>query len=135
MSQNPSQGPLGVKNQVAKGGPSNDTNVLQPQGDLGYLSIQVFFHEEPVEHLKIEFKKFDHSALAVPSVPHVFTDKDGKASIDTLVATGNYAVIIDDPQHWKSISTVEDPNKPYIIALPVGRPLFDIGGNWEFTRA
>lgn len=126
--------PLPQPSQVAKGGPSSDKNVLQPQGDLGYLSVQFYFHEEPVEHLKIVFKKGDNSGLAVPSVPDVRTDKDGIAKIEQLVATGIYMVEIDSPEHVKSITTVEDPSKPYIVVLPVGRPLFDIEGNWEFTR-
>jgi hypothetical protein len=122
-----------ASSQIAKGGPSNDHNVLQPRGDNGYLAVQVFFHEEPVQDIEVVFKRLD-GALAVSDVPKVLTDKDGLAKIEQPVSTGNYLCELGRPDHFKTVCTVESLEKPFIIVMPVGRPYFDIGGNWEFTR-
>jgi hypothetical protein len=123
---------------VSRGGVGDNSNSLRPGGELGFLAVQVFFHEEPVEHLAIFFVN-KKGKVVNPNDEPVRTDQKGIARLEDLAPVGLYDCRIrtagpGGPHMERTISTVEDPAKPFIIVLPVGRPYFDIAGNWEFTR-
>ena len=120
-----------VPSAIAKGGPSGNANALKPPNNLGRLVVQVFFHQEPVQEVPVSFFKEDRTPL---NVLPIVTDENGLAEYDTAVPVGNYLCGLGY-QPDITISTVEDAAKPIPIVLPVGRPMFDVGGNWEFDRS
>ena len=100
--------------------------------DLGHLAVQVFFHEQPMPGLEVQFKKVDDEGEPgdpVGAAQH--TDARGIASLPYAVEGGVYACQIEH-QEPALVATVEQPDQPCPVVLPVGRAYFEIDGNAEF---
>lgn len=107
--------------------------VPAPDG-LGFLSVRVFFHQEPMQGLRVQFHEIAGDSLGNPIGDEVLTDINGTATLDRFVTIGHFACVIEH-QRPKGITTVDDPDDPLILVLPIGRPLTDFQGDVEFIRA
>lgn len=107
--------------------------VPAPDG-LGFLSVRVFFHQEPMQGLRVQFHEIAGDSLGSPIGDEVLTDLNGTATLDRFVTIGTFACVVEH-QRPKGITTVDDPDDPLILVLPIGRPLTDFQGDVEFVRA
>jgi hypothetical protein len=96
---------------------------------LGYLAVRLLFQDEPVKGLKVQFFRADDSKVTPPRPPLKSADEltgdDGVFAIPYLVKVGTYRCRIEG-QPDTLITTVEQPDKPFVVVLPVGRPYFDL---------
>jgi hypothetical protein len=115
----------------APGGDLSGTLVLEP---VGYLCVQLLFLSEPIKGLKVQFFETQEdgakgAAVKNPAtsadVPEQQTNEKGIAKVDFPVPTGLYVCRIEH-QPETLITTVESPEQPFIVTLPVGRPVFDL---------
>ena len=102
------------------------------QRDLGHLAVRIFFHRAPMANLAVTFyfrsadgSRGDHIGTEVK------TDDAGLARSLLLVPAGNYICSVEY-QSDALVSTVADPNVPFILVLPIGRPYVDLGADPEF---
>jgi hypothetical protein len=118
--------------------------ILEPAGkklgatlvarQLGYLTIKVTFHRQPLYDLEVKFYEAqpDGTKGAQVGGKTFKTDRTGRASLDYLVDTGVYVVEIEKQTAPALVSTVTDLQKPYPVPLPVNRPYFDFDEACEF---
>lgn len=104
---------------------------LPPGLGLGFLSVRVFFHREPMEDLAVTFSRLDGDSVGAALGDPVKTKADGVASLPGGVELGNYVCQIEG-QPPKMITTVESADEPWTLVLPIGRPLLDLDGDEEF---
>lgn len=115
----------------------------------GHLAVEVTFLGEPVEGLYVEFERKSGGrvlpvlgggepadspgfgakvkallGLGDEKTKLEYTDAEGRYVIPYPVAVGIYKCKIEH-QDPCDVTTVEDPEHPYSIVLPVGRPYFD----------
>ncbi len=100
---------------------------------LGHLAVQLFFHAEPVEGASVSFAKATEEDEAGDAVgPKLTTDGQGIARLDFAVDAGHYICQIER-QDPLLVTTVDDPEQPYPVVLPIGRPYVDFEGDVEFA--
>ena len=93
----------------------------------GWLAVQIYFLGEQIEDLVVKFSKVGDAGQPGAIIGKVLrTDSSGIAKIDWKVPVGNYFCQIED-QPDTIITTVSDPEEPYEVVLPIGRPYFDYG--------
>ncbi len=121
--------------------------ILEPAGgklgatlvarQLGYLTIKVTFHRQPLYDLEVKFyeAQADGTKGAQVGGKAFKTDRAGRASLDYLVDRGVYVVEIENQTAPALVSTVTDPTTPYVVPLPVNRPYFDFDEACEFDDA
>lgn len=101
--------------------------------DLGYLSVQVFFHRAPIARLTVNFfKQLADQSRGAQIGTEVKTNDAGRAHLGVLVPTGNYICSVGR-QEDAEITTVAASDVPFVIVLPVGRPYVDLGEDPEFA--
>jgi outer membrane protein OmpA-like peptidoglycan-associated protein len=103
--------------------------VPAPEG-LGFLAVQVFFHQRPMKGMQVEFATINGTSIGDQIGDPVLTDEDGLAVLDKLVKIGNYACTIEH-QRPKAVCTVDDPDVPEAVVLPVGRGYLNVDGDIE----
>lgn len=100
----------------------------------GYLSVRLLFRNGPlvttkegvVKGLNVKFFAIDGTgkqigdALKAEESDEFTSDDKSHAALPREVMIGNYACVIEG-KYAAQISSVERPDKPYIIELPVGR--------------
>jgi hypothetical protein len=99
--------------------PSPDPVIIPSRPNGEYLSVRVLFLNEPVRDLELCFATTDGQKSAT-----LRTDAHGRASLPGPV-TGGQGFCEIEGQPRAAITTVEDPARPYVIVLPVGRPYFE----------
>lgn len=99
---------------------------------LGFLSVQIFFHQEPMEGIRVQFAHIDGGSVGKAIGDAIKTDADGVATLRKPVTLGPYDCQIEH-QPAKRVDTVESPDEPVILVLPVGRPYWDLGSDVEFV--
>ncbi len=104
-----------------------------PAALLGYLSVQIFFHREPIANQEVVFSEAGDDGQAGQALGDtLITDANGVAKLGKPVPTGNYLCQIKF-QPDMMICTVESVDNPYVLVLPLGRPYVDFGGDVEFN--
>jgi hypothetical protein len=106
---------------------------LPPPKGYAFLSVIVFFHQQPIADLTVEF--FQSGADGKPGAAvgeKVKTDEDGVAKLLKPVPIGNYVCQIQY-QPATIVCTVPDIEEPFILVLPIGRPYYDFENDFEFT--
>jgi hypothetical protein len=103
---------------------------------LGYVSVRILFLDVPVKGLKLTID----DASGVPQIPdqnlalqrgwtandpNMTTDDDGCCTLGMQAPIGTYTCKIER-QDPALITTVEDPSRPFVLVLPIGRPYNDI---------
>jgi len=121
---NEAEGPPPGLGALPVAGPGPAPVVVGPQNHLGYLSVRILFLGEPVEGLNVRFQTIANEAVGPVPGNDIPTDADGIAGDPTAVAIGRYRVQIDG-RETAEVTTVERPDAPFVIVLPVGRPYFD----------
>jgi hypothetical protein len=105
--------------------------VLVPR-NIGYLSVRITFHREPVSDLEVRFFVETSGGAKGDQVGEPQkTDARGVARLDLMVPVGRYVCAIER-QPETAITTVSDERRPHPIPLPVGRPYVDVGEAIEF---
>jgi hypothetical protein len=100
---------------------------------MGCLAVRLLFDQRPVPGANVRFYTgSDPEDTSGELTPHLTTDENGVAVFPRLVTRGLYTCSIDD-QRNTVIPTVDHPNEPYPVVLPIGRPITDIGGASAFT--
>jgi hypothetical protein len=114
-------------------GPSSRRSATIVLRALGHLAVQVFFHADPTEGVKVSFAKATDDDQAGDAVGgELTTDDNGVARLDYAVDAGHYVCRVER-QPPLLVTTVDDPAQPYPIVLPVGRPYVDLDGDVEFA--
>ncbi len=116
--------------------PSSDKKkisaVLVPR-QMGHLVVQVTFHKDPVAGLEVKFSKANPDGKPGKSMGDpIVTTVQGIARLDRLVPGGRYVCEIEH-QEPALVTTTMDPQKPFIVPLPVGRPNYDLEESAEFA--
>jgi hypothetical protein len=104
---------------------------LPPGLGLGFLAVQLFFHQQPMEGIEVQFAQLQGTEVGPPIGEPVLTRSDGIATLARPVPLGNYVCQIEG-QPAKMISSVEAADEPVVLVLPIGRPLRDFEGDVEF---
>jgi hypothetical protein len=99
---------------------------------LAYLSVVVFFHQQPISGLKVTFAEIGpDDQPGQQEGDEVKTDSDGVAKLLTPAPIGRYICRIQY-QPPTVITTVPDIEDPFMIVLPIGRPYYDFEGDIPF---
>lgn len=99
---------------------------------LSHLSIRVTFHRDPMEEIDITFFRLVGEDQAGPQEGEVqTTSARGRAFLDYRVPAGRYLCRVADHGDCV-INTVPDPNEPFAVLLPLGRPYIDVDEADEF---
>jgi hypothetical protein len=103
---------------------------------LGYIAVQILFLGIPVQGVKLTIDNED-GAAQIPDPdwaakhgwtsndPNMTTDGSGCCTLGKRVPIGAYKCSIEY-QNPARITTVEDPSRPFILILPIGRPYNDL---------
>jgi hypothetical protein len=125
--------------------PAYVARVSDPKGDrlsatlvprhLGFLSIKVTFHKIPCPGLEVKLSEANPDGTKGKSVgdPQK-TDEWGYVTVDYLVPAGPYVCEIEGQAETFAV-TVDDPEKPFSIVLPVDRPYHDVDEEPEYDDA
>ena len=94
----------------------------------GYLSAKVMFRGAPMRGVDVAFYQADATGLAATKEPRglAATDSEGVATLSSRARLGNYFCHVEGQQGLSSVSTVEERSRPYVLALPAGRPLLTV---------
>jgi hypothetical protein len=100
----------------------------QPEASAGYLSVKVLLRDLPVAGRNVTFYSSDADGRAAADQPRgeAMTDSEGVATLSDKAVLGNYFCLVEGQSAYASVSTVEDKKQPYVVLLPVGRPLLTV---------
>lgn len=151
---------------------ADTSNCENPPSGLGFLSVVVFFHQQPIADLTVQFYQSNDSSsdnsdtsqgangtgsssaassgsgagtdgsdpnpttgvtAGDPVGGQLTTDKNGMAKLTKPVPVGNYVCQVQY-QPNTLVSTVSDPDDPFILVLPIGRPYYDFHNDYEFNQ-
>ena len=108
---------------------------LPPPKGKAFLSVIVFFHQEPIADLKVKFTAVSPGGATDAELgQEVKTDSEGVAKLLTPVPIGNYLCEVQY-QPPTMITTVPDIEDPFILVLPIGRPYYDFDGDSPFKES
>jgi hypothetical protein len=124
--------PNGFVARVPSSDPDKISGVLVPR-HMGHLIVQLTFHKDPVAGLAVKFFKAKPDGKPGKQLgdEDIVTTAQGIARIDRLVPAGGYVCEIEH-QEPTLVTTTMDPQKPFIVPLPVGRPYVDLEEAPEF---
>lgn len=98
---------------------------LTYESNKAWLGVQIYFHEQPIEDLEVEFFEARASDKAGAAVGEKLrTNQNGIAQLEERVPIGNYVCRIEN-QPDAAITSIPSPDEPYKLALPIGRPYFE----------
>lgn len=99
----------------------------QPEPSSAYLAVEVLFRGAPIVGTKVTFFACGLGGKPSPEEKgDAITDMDGIATLPAKAKLGNYFCLVAGQPGYASVSTVEDPKQPYVLLLPVGRPLLTV---------
>ena len=95
----------------------------KPEIPSGYLSVRVLFRGLPVTGTVATFYPAGDGGTAATKEPKgtAMTDSEGIATLPAKANLGSYFCQVEGQTGFASISTVEDPKRPYVVALPFVR--------------
>jgi hypothetical protein len=101
----------------------------QPESSAGYLAVKVLFRGLPLMGANVTFYQSGPDGKPLTgegSAGGALTDNEGVATLEQRAALGNYFCLVEGQSAYASVSTVEDRKQPYVILLPVGRPMLTV---------
>ncbi|MDG7021903.1 MAG: hypothetical protein JRN07_00720 [Nitrososphaerota archaeon] len=100
----------------------------RPEPSSGFLAVRVLFRGSPLAGRRVAFCAAGPDGLPATEDREgdAFTDSEGVAVLDSRVRLGNYFCQVEGQQGLSSVSTVEERSRPYVLALPAGRPLLTV---------
>lgn len=102
-----------------------DGEAVEERGDSGgYLSVKVMFRGAPLRGATVLFYQMDEKGEAAVNQPKgkAVTDIYGVATMSSKARLGNYFCNVEGTDGYSSVSTVDDPGEPYVVAFPFVRP-------------
>jgi hypothetical protein len=100
---------------------------------MGYLSVRVTFHQNPLVGIQVRFHESGGTATTEGAVlgEVCTTDADGIASLPFMVPAKLYVCRVQG-QPPTAVHTVVDPRRPFPLITPVGRPYLEFDSTPEY---